>query len=777
MTLRLLCSVSAMALATAAVAQEAPPSAASAHSSASAPQAEQAVLGEVIVTASRRSESAQRSALAIQALTSETLQRANVSKPEDLSAIAPGVQIGTAGPFPQAYIRGVGNYSTQTNAESAVAFNLDGVYISRGWATRGMFYDLDRVEVVKGPQGTLYGRNASGGAINVITARPELGRFGGFAEVQAGNYSLIQGTAAVNLPVSSTVAIRLAGQVVSRDGYLSDGYDDDKTQAGRLQVLWKPNDDVSLLLNANYQHTGGKGAGGVLSPQLPGDKFRGTSDPAVTAIFQAEPGIGQFLTFPKNDGFLDDTVKAVGAELNWNLGFATLTLLPAYRDATLQDLHYLPGFYVANNEHDKQTSVEARLSNNGDKLKWVLGGYFFNESESNLDGDPTLVVLQGIAAQVSHSLDLQTRSYAVFGQATYSVTDRLRLTGGLRYTYERKRDDEHVSSYSFPNQAPPPICAGTSVFDPTTPELPLFCRQDYPVQGTLTYNSVTYKAGVEYDLAPRSMAYANVSSGFKSGGFYLAPSPNTFLPEKLTAFEAGVKNRFLDNRLQVNLEAFYWKYRDHQESFTGPTSIPGLFTFVTVNAGEAKSYGADLDVVFRATPDDELSLKVQYNGSNYDVFKFSYLSSVFGPPVTGCAVGPLQNGAQEVDCSGKPLVRAPKWTGTAGYNHTFELGEAGNLTASFDLQFASASYLTIDFLQGGRQEAYATENFDLTYEPTGKKWVVSAFVHNIGDEAVKNQAFRSPFISPANPLASPDGVIIATVRAPRTFGAKVRFNF
>jgi iron complex outermembrane receptor protein len=269
-----------------------------------------------------------------------------------------------------------------------------------------------------------------------------------------------------------------------------------------------------------------------------------------------------------------------------------------------------------------------------------------------------------------------------------------------------------------------------------------------------------------------------VSTGFKSGGFFAAPPPNSFEPEKMTAFEAGVKNRFLDNRLQVNVEAFYWKYKDHQESTTGPTSAPGLYTLVVTNAGSAKSYGADLDIVFRPTPNDELTAKVQYNKSNYDSFSYSNPTAIFGPPVTACKVGPVQSdGNQSVDCSGFPLIKAPEWSGTVGYNHTFDLGASGKLNASADVQFASGSYLQQTFLPSSRQEAYAIGNFDLTYRSDGGRWVVSAFVHNIWNEKVFDFLFRAPLISPGNPLANPDGLFNGPVRPPRTYGGSVRINF
>lgn len=769
----LLCSVGIVACATAAAAQDAPPAGTPTDAAS-----DESGIPDIVVTASRRSESVQKTALSIQAISGDALARANVTKAEDLSSLAPGVEIGTGGAFAQTYIRGVGNYAAQSFAESAVAYNLDGVYISRAWGVRGMFFDLDRVEVLKGPQGTLYGRNASGGAINVISAKPKLGQVSGFIEGQVGNYNLFQGSGAINLPLGDTFAIRVAGQVVSRDGYLTDGYDDDKTQSVRLHALWEPSSDFSILLSGNYQHTGGKGAGTVLNPQLPGDPFRGSSDPAVRNIITSQPGIGGLLTYPKDDGFMDIDIYGVSAEINANLGFAKLTILPAYRHSELRDLHYGPGFSVENNELDRQTSLEVRLSNESDRLKWVIGGFFFDEHQTNLPGRNTLVIRQGISGQVSQSLDLRTRSYAAFGQATFSVTDRFRVTGGVRYTYERKTDNEALFNYSLPNQVPPPVCAIGTDFVPTSFLAPLLCRRSIPIADQQVYNNVTYKIGVEYDVGPQSMAYANMSTGFKSGGFFSAATPNTFLPEHLTSIEAGIKNRFLDGRLQANLELFYWRYRDHQESYTGPTSIPGVFSFVTVNAGRAKSYGADLDLQYRATPNDRIGLKVQYNPSKFDSFDYSNSTVPLGAPVTQCAVGAIDGaGRQAVDCSGKPLLRAPRWSGNVSYSHTFNFANGANLVASGDVQFASQSELAINFLNSTRQDAYAMGNLDLTYTSSNGRWSISAFARNIWNEKVLNQAFRYPFVNAGNPLANPEGVVFATARAPRTFGGRVRVNF
>lgn len=775
----LLVSAAVVAFANVAAAQEAVPAA---SGQAAADATDDGGISDIVVTASRRVENAQRAALSIQALSSEDLARANVTKPEDLNAIAPGLSIGTGGNSPQVYIRGVGNFGTNSLSEGAVAFNLDGVYIARQHTTRGMFFDLARVEVLKGPQGTLYGRNASGGAINVITNRPKLGERSGYFDLMVGNYTTIQAEAGINLPLGDTAALRVSGQSVHRDGYLSDGYDDEKTKSARVQVYWEPSSDVSILLNGNFQKVEGKGAGAPLVPQLSGaDKFTGGTDPAIAAIIRAQPGIGPFLIVPQNDGFVDYTTYAVGAEFNWNLGFAKLTLIPAYRQSDLRDLTYVPGFSVYQSYREKQTSVEARLGGESSDLKWVLGGYFFDQQVDGPPGGAQQIAFQGVSTFTISDFSSNVRSYAAFGQATYSLTDRFRVTGGIRYTYERKQLSEFLTNYGLP--APPPAPNGTCAagyFDLLSPTPPRFCHLEIDLRAgvpDLTYSNVTWKAGVEFDVAEHSMAYASASTGFKSGGFFSAPPPNTFRPEKITAFDIGIKNRFLDNRLQVNLGAFYWRYSDHQETFVGPTSIPGFVAQNTYNAGKAKSYGFDADIVFQPTPRDRFGLMVQYNKTKYDFFQYTNPTQAIGSPVTGCVVGPVTLGSQTIDCSGKPLMRAPVWTGSASYSHDFELANGGKITASADVQFSSSYYLSVDFLESARQKAFAVGNFDLTYTSRDGRFSVSGFVRNIWNEAVYTQAFHYPFVSAANPAAGPDGVILGTLRPPRTFGGRVRVTF
>lgn len=725
-------------------------------------------LTEITVTANRIEQNIQRTAVPIEAFSAGDITRAGVIQPEDLSSIATGVNVSTGGNYPQIYIRGVGNYASTTYAEAAIATNVDDIYVSRPWAVRGEYFDLQRIEVLKGPQGTLYGRNASGGAINLITARPQLGKTDGYVEGDAGNYHLFDNTAAVNLALSNTVAVRVAGNVVRRDGYLTtEGTDDQKSQSGRIHLLYEPGPDLSLLLTGFIDDEADRGAGQTLRPWL------GGTDPLVTKVTLAntEPP-GFLLLTPQNDSFDRVRVDGVSAEMTWNFGPAALTIIPAYSYADHSDRYYVATYGITEYENDAQTSVEIRLSNRSHAFRWVLGSYFFNENQANQPGQDLLIADAGISAERVPTFSSNSRSYAGFGQATYSITEKFRVTGGIRYTHEGKSQEGRAHSYGSSPCSPGELLAIDS------PSPFLSCELPVPLSGTVSFNNVSWKAGLEYDVAPNSLAYASVSTGFKSGGFYAAPPPNTFKPEKVTALELGSKNRFMDNQLQLNLEAFYWRYLDHQESYLGPTSIPGYFTFIVANAGRAESAGGELDVEYQPTPVDHFVIGAQYDHTKYNSYTFSYPTEYFGPPATGCAVSGIfspANPFQTINCAGFQLVRTPSWTGHVGYSHTFGLSNGGAITPGVRAQLSSGYYTAIDFLPGEYQAGFALLDADLTYTPQEGNWSVALWGRNLTNHAIFTQMFRSPFVN--NALAGPGGLIEGAIRPPRTFGLQFHVDF
>jgi iron complex outermembrane recepter protein len=728
-----------------------------------------AALDEVIVTAQRREENLQRAAIAVSAVAGDALTNQSISQATDLTRLVPSLQVAPASAFTQIYLRGVGTFGANAFAEQGVAFNLDGVYLSRPAAPAGLFYDLERLEVLKGPQGTLYGRNATGGAVNVITVKPKLGEYSGSIIGEVGNYEAVKLTGAANLPLGESVALRVAAQSAQHEGYFSDGYDDEDTQAIRGQLRAQLGEGFDINIMADFAKVGGKGSGGTIMPLLfgDGDERLGPSDPRVIAAYLSRPPtrpVPQIIA--RDNGYQDNTFSGLSATINADLGFATLTVVPAYRKTDLDFLGYASSFLIDVTEKSEQTSLEARLGNQGERLTWVVGAYWFDESVSanqlfDQASNATLILSE-----------LDTRSYAVFGQATWSLTDQFRVTGGIRYTSDNKKQDTYAESRPFVGFVPP----GPPAFIPIIAVIPTISRSD------VDFSQTTWKVGVEYDLAEDSLLYASVATGFKSGILYAAQGRNYSEPEELTAYTLGSKNRFLDNRLQINAEAFYWDYKDQQISHLGPVQVAStpfgpIFgpVFVTENAGAATLYGVEVELLFQLTADDLFSANLQYLNTEYDDLRYQYYSTSGAPPTVGCGVtSTTQTGAApqarifNVNCSGRPLPNAPEWALNVGYEHTFHIGERGALVVGVNSRLESSRYLSIDYLDQGRQDAYSLTNAFVTWETPTKGVAITGFVNNIEDELVFSNSLQSPAKS---------GVIYNQLRPPRTYGMRVSARF
>jgi iron complex outermembrane receptor protein len=724
-------------------------------------------LQEIVVTAQRREENLQKAAIPVNAVTGETLTSQGITQATDLTRLVPALQVAPASSFTQIYLRGVGTFGANAFAEQGVAFNLDGVYLSRPAAPAALFYDLERMEVLKGPQGTLYGRNATGGAVNLITTKPKLGDVGGFVTAEYGNYDAVKASGAINLPLGDKAAFRLSGQYVNRDGYFSDGYDDEDSQAVRAQLRLDTGDGFNMNLMVDYGHVGGQGSGGTIMPLLAGKRRLGPSDPAVLAAYVARapaPPVPQIMA--RSDGYQDNDYYGAAITANADLGFATLTVIPAWRKTDLDFVSYASSFLIDVTEKSDQMSLETRLANQSDQLKWVLGAYYFTE-----DTSARQFFNQGSNGTRINS-ELQTRSYAVFGEATYSVSDRFRVTGGIRYTHDNKQQVTEAHTLPFVGFVPPAF--------PNFIPIILDLRTD--ATSDVNFRKTTWKAGVEFDAGPRSLLYATVATGFKSGILYSALGQNYSAPERMTAYTIGSKNRFFDNRLQLNLEAFYWDYKDQQISHLAPVQVgssPGgpIFgpVFKTENAGAATIYGLEMEMLWQPTRNDLLSVNLQYLHSNYDDLRYQAYSVTGPAPIIGCGVTPTaQIGASaaariyNVDCSGKPLVNAPKWVLNAGYDHIFDLGGSGRITAGVDTRIESSRYLSLDFLALGRQGSYMMSNARLTYETASGQLAVTAFVNNLENELVFSNSLQSP---------AKAGVIYNQLRPPRTYGVRGTVKF
>lgn len=785
--------------------------------SATSPQAieDQGAIGDIVVTAERRSESVQKSSLSIQVLSAKALENAGVAQARDLTKLAPGIQIGQGGPATQIYIRGVGDFGATAISNPAVAFNVDGIYVPRPQAIEGVFYDLQRIEVLKGPQGTLYGRNASGGAINVVTQKPTFDALHADVSLEGGNYGLIKANAAFNLPITDTFALRLAGEVVDRRGYTNQGSDDDKHQSIRLQGLWKPTDRLSIRLSSDYTHIGGQGpayvfkgpldptiAAGVtaLGVSIPDGRRVTSLDPAFQQLVYAvgrvqglcapnaalltnttaggsapiinapqgfcpagqsslvaAPGNG---LFPGQRAFQDNKFWNISAEISYDFDFATLTVLPSYRRARLdytlpQLVTYRDSYFYP--EKSDSYSLETRLAHDGERLKWVLGAYYFQEKQNAFSASDAGLILGLSQTLLKPSVD----SYAGFGQLTYSLNPSWRLIAGARYSV----DDKSFSGLNQSSAPGRPFLLGQPCYAKADP-----CVRDV-FSGSKKFKSFTYKVGMEYDVGPQNMLFATYATGYKAGGFSGVSVIGTnnealsYNPEKLRALELGSRNRFLNGRVQLNIEGFYWKYKDAQTLFA-TLNAAGNTVNAIANAGRATIYGADIELVVKPTRSDTLRLGGEFLHSNYDSFVYQTAGLIAGV-TTGCtvtAVAPFQS----VDCTGRPLARAPKYSATAGWTHAFDLGPTGSIETEISAQFVGSRYLTIDYIPATLAPSYVSGDATVTYT-NRHGWSLSAFVRNFTDAKIYTGGFTAPTL-----LRS---VVLANIGAPRTFGGRLSWHF
>ncbi|MFN3620484.1 TonB-dependent receptor [Sphingorhabdus sp.] len=731
-------------------------------------------LDEIVVTAQRREENLQKTALAVSAVTGDDLAKSGITEASNLGKLVPSLVVQPTGGTTSFFLRGVGTNSQNSFSENAVAFNFNGIYVGRPTAPAGVFYDLERVEVVKGPQGTLYGRNATGGAINVIPKKPQLGEFTGEGLLEYGNYDSKKGSLALNIPLGEIAALRVAGQIVNRDGYISDGYDDDKGEAVRASLLIQPSDMWSMTLVGDYYNQHGKGSGAVLLPSaafaVPDLEDRvSVSDPRAHAAIRgyaarifAPPFCGGFGNFINSgcvalagtDGFLDNKFYGMSATVVGDMGFGTLTFVPAWRRSDVRFRTYLPGFAGDIVDLAEQTSLEVRLASNEDqRLRYVIGAFYFGENQATEN-----FFRQGNISTTRFTPRLNTESLAAFGQLTFDVSDAFRLVAGGRYTNESKSQLTSVAAGGLPGPVQPPLSA--------------------PFTGDLNFKKFTWKAGVEFDAGPASLIYANVATGFKSGGFFVAQPPNnTFDPETLTAYTLGAKNRFFDNKLQLNIEAFYWDYTDQQITYVGGVRAgTGIFTqgSITQNAGKSRMYGVDFEARLAASRNDLFSLNLQYLKGKYNSLLTSNFSPTGAPVTTGCttlgsrAANPGINGARfyDIDCSGKPTVNSPRWALNLGYERTFEL--SGDLALVFGARgnIESSRFMNSNYRPEEKQAGFATADAYLTLENTDR-WSITGFVNNITDEEILARAGTRPILD----------FPVGTLRPPRTYGVRVGFKF
>jgi len=706
-------------------------------------------LAPVVVTAQRQEQDIQHAPVSISVLSGKDIRDAGMTRPQDLTFAVPGLQIGELnGGAAMLYMRGVGNVAAASFQDPTVTFNYDGVYLARPTAASGLFYDLERVEVLKGPQGTLYGRNATGGAINILPRRPMLKTVAGEVAAAYGQYDNQNVEGWFNAPLGDRAAVRVAGQRLGHSAYMKDGTDDRNDWAARAALRFD-SQSISLRVGADYYEQHGHGAGAT-PLALGADARVGVGSPEGGAYYQSQRVTIAGRNWTPTPAMQRSNNQHWGANatIEWRTAAGALTLVPASRTSDIDGTNTAVGNLYLFKEHSRQTSLETRLASNPyARIHTLIGAFYFDE-----DIDLYTRPYNQFNVSFQHPL-MGVTSLAPFGRVTLDVTKTLRATAGARYTHENKdfrgtlesfnRNCLPIPAASCPNAQPFPADIATAPL--TFPSGSLTATPvANPADGTLTtgsrtianekatFSRTTWRAGLEYDLAAQVFLYGGYETGFKSGGFFFSNDSEIYQPEQVGAFTLGLKTHLLDYRLLANIELFDWRYTDQQVGRVAFDSR-GLTSLRTDNIGQATIRGAESNLEYALGANTLLSANAQYLHAVYD--SYSYVN--FGPPTSGCDKAPAPSpNSFLVNCSGKRAPYAPEWTVAGEASQTFPLASGARLVAATRAHYQSRTLMGLDFLEQQQQDAYVTVDGSLTFTTAEDRYTVALFGQNVTDKAV-----------------------------------------
>lgn len=813
------------------------------------------VLEEIVVTAQKRAESVQDVPIAITALNSEKLERSFIQNIHDLSFHVPNLQFGNFSSTMTTAIRGIGYTNTTAGGDPGVAMHLDGVYLARPIANVFNAYDLDRMEVLRGPQGTLYGRNTTGGSINFISNKPG-DEFEGQVDVSYGEFDHVMARGTFNAPINDRVATRFNLVWSESDGYQenvvpggTESGDNDYVNArGSLRADF--NENAELLISINYADIGGVGSTHEISqpyptdtrldfgPPIPGFRnYSGVPDQVLQTVFSQQffnrPDINAMLAanginsiadieaslgvapggryipgggtdfvalgipVPWGVDALDYSAalpndlrpnvarkdahesndlefKSIAATFTFDLGWAEFKSISAYAETSLNSFSDLDAteIFLMNLlliEEQEQFTQEFQLSSRGDSnLEWLLGAYYFDEEATRISfifspvfddfGD-----LLGLPEGFNVGGDVEATSYAVFAQATYSLTDQVRITGGLRYSWDEKDAVINLTT-PFPSFELATIARDALISD--------------------SWNEPTYKVVIDWSPTDDTLLYGSFSRGYKSGGINLngTPPPRgtpNYDPEFVDVFEIGAKMQFMD-RIQLNIAAFTNDFSDIQVQNFGAAGAE------VVNAAAATIDGVEVEGIILITENTELNFSLGWMDAEFDDFPFNppalpqfpFLEQIDqgNPPGTpgfdlrGPSDPTTPLGAPPTNFAGNELARAPEFTYSVGLQHTFNLGSAGSLTLRGDFYWQDEQFF--DFDNGTDALADSFHNLDVRarWESAEATFFVEAFGTNVTDEVqVRNILISIPFLAL--------GVDLTNYNAPAAWGIRGGYRF
>ncbi|MFO1426578.1 MAG: TonB-dependent receptor [Steroidobacteraceae bacterium] len=673
-------------------------------------------LEEVLVTAEKRERNLQRTPAAVTALGSEQLVAAGVRDLRGAQALVPSVRFQSEGNTTQVFVRGVGSGLDLAPIEPTVSVHFDGVQMPREGTSAALF-DLERIEVLPGPQGTLYGRSAIGGVVNVLFRRPQHDAATELL-LEAGSDALLRAGVARNFDASERLALRAAVDYTRRDGFNATGADSQDDTALRLSALLEPREGVSAWLWASGARKAGrppnlvnKGTDPATFAYSP-DAFL-TRDPwddrrlgalAPTAPFgQPQAGEQRYETL------------ALGGEIGVQLvdGVAALTWIPSYVYLDSASDYWLGAIPAFISQRYNLMSQELRLAGTSGRWQWLGGAYGYSQRNVGYFAVARVFVNSDVRGNLLQGL-------GAFGEGTYALSSAWRLTLGGRYSADRREAD------------------GFQTANPATlvPLGPFSFRRNY--------SKFDWKAGLEFDLAPSTMLYATLQTGSSPGTYNSAPATPSFdnavQPADLAAITLGFKSRPVADTLQLNLEAFYYRYSDLIiQQYNQNVSFNPVF-----NAQDVRIYGGQLDLLWRPTRADRLQLALGYTHARNREF-----TTPAGDRYDGLA---------------PPY--APDWTAVGRYGHDFALAGGAVLRAELAGRYESAWWADYVHNPGTRQAPSFKGDASLTYE-SARGWSLGAWMRNIGNEAVLAATAAGGIPGPATAYLEP----------PRSYGVRLTARF
>lgn len=729
-----------------------------------APGAESPVLQEVVVTAQKRAQRLEDVPMTIAALGEDFFKDTGVGGLQELQMSVPGLGVATSvHPFTAAIrLRGIGSQGNEPSIEPSVGFFVDGVYQSRSGLGLADLADLERVEILYGPQSTLYGKNTNAGAINVVTKAPSQ-TFGAEAELSLGDYALRDARVGLTGPLGESLAWRLSARVNEQDGYLDDldmrggggkeSLNDAKDRMLRGQLLFTPTDTLSVRLIGTYVDRDQHCCSGVLVP-----------GPVHQALYQA---FGLPLLDPDDRKVAVDfpytfkqTSRSASATVNWELGAATLTSITAWEkydwDHEQDTDHSSLDFWrVVDKQGGDSVSQEFRITSDNDgAFQYVAGLYYYDAELRRGNGQrpgfvtfgtvPSLLPLPPPLTAAEFDTGVydsvwEQQTIAAFGQVSYDLTERANVTAGLRLDREKKDAQLRIISLT----ASPTSLMGLAILPPLDEQLE---RKD---------STPTWMVSGRYEFTPDVNGFATVSTGAKAGGFNGAAGPRSgdereFEEEKSINYEVGVKTTLFDRRMRLNASVFYAQVKDFQNlSFDATTG-----SFYVINAGEQSSRGIDIESELLVNEYFNLNLSAEMLKAEYDSF-----------PDGPCYLGRAGANAQGFcDLSGEELPWAPEFTGTLAGTFTYPLGN-NELYLRGEVGYAS-KHIASDELDPAAETDYTIVNARVGLRRG--RWDFALWGKNLADETYIVQQVGVPLF---------EGSYMRWINPPRTYGVTARYEF